>query len=319
MSKVLPIITPDSFDYRQYMTDTDPEAKVLPADVWRDELADIVENGNQIHGAHLPWAKTHDNIRFRGGEVTLWQGTNGSGKSQLLGMACMGFAAQGERVCIASFEMMPKATLYRMMKQGAQNGNPPAQFVDQFIDWITGRMWIYNQMGQCSPKVLAAAIRYCATKLKIRHIVIDSLMRVVAGEDNYNAQKDFVGLLCCLAHDHNVHIHLVHHCRKPADDSVIPNKFDSKGSGAISDQVDQVLTVWRNKKKQREVEQSMSKTGTISPELEGKPDALLVCDKNRHGEWEGKVSLWYHAPSLQYTQDSRCMPLDMMRASATAR
>ena len=316
MSKVLPIITPDSFDYRQYMADSDPEIKVLPADAWRDELADIVANGNQIHGACLPWSKTHDHIRFRGSEVTLWLGTNGSGKSQLLGMACLGFAAQGERVCIASFEMTPKATLYRMMKQAAMNGNPPAQFVDQFINWITGRMWLYNQLGQCSQAMLAAAIRYCASKLKIRHIVIDSMMRVVAGEDNYNAQKDFVGLLCSLAHDHNVHIHLVHHCRKPADDSAIPNKFDGKGSGAISDQVDQVLTVWRNKPKERAVEKALGKSEPVSPEVAGRGDALLVCDKNRHGEWEGKVSLWYHSPSLQYTADSRCTPVDLMMGGA---
>jgi len=238
-------------------------------------------------------------------------GSNGHGKSQLLGQACLGFVAQGEGVVIASFEMTPRATLHRMMRQAAMNGNPPPEFVDKFLDWLKGKLWIYNQLGQATPEMVGAVIRYAATELNAKHIVIDSLMRVVAGEDNYNAQKDFVGQLCTLARDYGVHCHLVHHTRKLSDESQIPGKFDSKGSGSITDQVDQCLTVWRNKAKQREMETAIRK-GTPTHEIESKPDALLVCDKNRHGEWEGKVALWYHASSLQYTSDQRCSPLDMM-------
>lgn len=317
MSRVMPFIRNDTFDFRAYMEESEPQAKVLPAETWRDDLIDITKNGNQTSGAMLPWVKTHDKIRFRGGEVTLWQGANGHGKSQLLGMACLGFASQNERVCIASFEMTPKATLYRMMKQAAQNGNPSAEFVDQFLEWVNGKLWIYNQIGQASPEMLAAVIRYCVHKLNIKHIVIDSMMRVVMGEDDYNQQKDFVGKLCNLARDHNVHIHLVHHIRKLADESQVPGKFDSKGSGAITDQVDQVLTVWRNKKKQRDVEKSLRSSGEVSLDLKNEPDALLVCDKNRHGEWEGRITLWYHAQSLQYASDSRGIPIDLMKNHQT--
>ena len=153
------IITPDTIDFRTYMAESEPHAKVLPTDTWREELLDIVANGNQPKGATLPWKKTHDQLRFRGGEVTLWQGINGHGKSQLLGMVCLGFAAQMERVCIASFEMTPRATLHRMMKQAAQNGNPPLSFVDQYLERLTGKLWIYNQLGQATPEMLGAVIR----------------------------------------------------------------------------------------------------------------------------------------------------------------
>jgi twinkle protein len=139
------------------------------------------------------------------------------------------------------------------------------------------------------------------------------MMRVVTGEDNYNAQKDFVGLLCSLAQDHNLHIHLVHHVRKLEDENKVPGKFDSKGSGAITDQVDQVLTVWRNKQKQREVEQIQLNNGIIPAKLQSTSDALLICDKNRHGDWEGQIRLWYHASSLQYTSDQRAIPTDLIK------
>ena len=32
------------------------------------------------------------------------------------------------------------------------------------------------------------------------------------------------------------------------------------------------------------------------------PDAILVCDKNRHGEWEGKVGLFYHKGATSYSE-----------------
>ena len=307
------IITPDSLDFAAYLAESEPHAKVLPATAWREELIDVVENGNHIYGAKLPWAKTHDLIRFRGGEVTLWQGINGHGKSQLLGMVALGFAAQGESVCIASFEMTPKATLYRMLRQVAQSGNPSSLFANEFIDWLTGKFWIYNQMGSATPEMLAAVIRYCADRLQIKHVVIDSLMRVVKGEDDYNRQKDFVGLLCSLARDYNLHIHLVHHVRKMESEFDVPGKFHSKGSGAITDQVDQVLTVWRNKKKEREIEKLIHNRN-VPDEILAKSDALLICDKNRHGDWEGDVKLWFHPVSLQYTANMQRQPIDLMRA-----
>ena len=313
MTNVVPLtITPDSIDFRAYMIKSEPHAKVLPVSAWRDDLIDVISNGTQVHGAKLPWRKTHDNLRFRPGETTLWFGSNGSGKSLLLGMACLGFAAQGERVCIASFEMTPKSTLIRMMRQVAMNGNPPVEFVDKFVDWATGRIWVYNQLGQCTPEMIELVIRYCADKLNINHFVIDSLMRVVPGEDSYNQQKDFVGRLCSLVHDIDIHIHLVHHIKNPDDESKVPNKFEAKGSGSIADQVDQCLGVWRNKLKQRAVEKALRENTAIPEKLANDGDALLVCDKNRHGEWEGRVALWYHASSLQYTGDPRCIPINFM-------
>ncbi|GAB2912233.1 AAA family ATPase [Paralcaligenes ginsengisoli] len=309
---VVPLITPDSFNFREYMAATEPQVKVLPADAWRSQLLDAARGGHALQGARLPWTKTHDHIRFRGGEVTLWQGINGHGKSQLLGQACLGFASQGDPCCVASFEMKPISTLKRMLRQVAMNDQPGEQAVTQLMDWAHGRFWLYDQMGMVKPEMIYAVIRYCADRLKIKHIVIDSLMKCVRGEDDYNGQKNFVDVLAGLARDLDVHIHLVHHVRKSENEERVPGKFDAKGSGAISDQVDQVLTVWRNKKKEQAVEKLLRNNQLIDATTKDTPDAILLCDKNRHGEWEGRTALWYHPQSLQYTGDQRCIPLDML-------
>ncbi|MFG0231767.1 AAA family ATPase [Achromobacter sp. 413638] len=310
------ILSSADIDFEAYMAETEPQAKVLAAEAWRDELARSVEHGEQITGAKLPWAKTHDLLRFRPGEVTLWQGINGHGKSELLGQACIGFACQDERVCIASFEMKPQSTLKRMLRQTAMNSRPSVQAVDRLIDWSRDRLWLYDQQGTVKPAMLYAVARYCADRLKVRHLVIDSLMKCVRGEDDYNGQKDFVDMLCTLARDLGMHIHLVHHAKKGENEDAVPGKFSAKGSGAIVDQVDQMLTVWRNKKKERIAEAELRNGGELSDETLKLPDTMLICDKNRHGEWEGRISLWRHADSLQFTSDQRRQPIDMIGALA---
>lgn len=310
------IISSADIDFEAYMAETEPQAKVLAAGAWRDELARAVEHGEQITGAKLPWAKTHDLLRFRAGEVTLWLGINGHGKSELLGQACIGFACQDEPVCIASLEMKPQATLKRMLRQTAMNSHPGVQAVDRLIDWSRDRLWLYDQQGTVKPGMLYAVARYCADRLKVRHLVIDSLMKCVRGEDDYNGQKDFVDMLCTLARDLGMHIHLVHHAKKGENEDAVPGKFSAKGSGAIVDQVDQMLTVWRNKKKERIAEAELRNGGEMSDDTLKMPDAMLICDKNRHGEWEGRINLWRHADSLQFTSDQRRQPIDMIGALA---
>jgi len=311
------ILNRDNTDFRQYMQETEPQVKVIRAGAWKDALMLSTRPGQDegAKGALLPWASSHGKVAFRPHEVSLWQGINGHGKSQLLGQAVIGFGAQEERCCIASFEMKPIATLKRALRQAAMTNQPTEEFAGVFADWLNTRLWIYDQQGSVQPNMVYAVIRYCAEKLKIRHFVVDSLMKCVQNEDDYNGQKVFVDTLTQLARDNEIHIHLVHHARKRENEEAPPGKFDAKGSGAITDLVDNVFSVWRNKKKERLVETARAKNAIVDPEVVDGPDALLVCDKQRHGEWEGRIPLWYHAPSLQYTNSSVNRPIELMRSN----
>jgi twinkle protein len=71
----------------------------------------------------------------------------------------------------------------------------------------------------------------------------------VVAKTTTTRRKSFVDELTALARDHNVHIHLIHHIRKLSSEEVKPNKNDIKGTGAIADQVDNVLLMFRNKAK----------------------------------------------------------------------
>jgi twinkle protein len=276
--------------------DADPRLRI--AVNWAQELYDEF-NSESAKGATLPWSKTHNCIRLRPGEVSLWPGINGHGKSLLTSQVALDLIAQDERTVIASLEMWPAKTRARMARQAVGTNQPSQQALEDFIGWLKARLWIYDQHGRADANFMLRVIRYAGIELKVRHFFLDSLMMVTKGEEDYDAQKDFVTELCAAAKDTGTHIHLIHHTRKLKDENDVPNKFDAKGSGGITDQVDNVFTVWRNKRK--EAERQMP-GGQVD---ESKPDALLVCDKQRHGEWEGQVRLWFDPASLSYRGDER--------------
>jgi twinkle protein len=300
------IIVADEIDFALYERETDHQQKVKSASIYVDELIARIKSPVVQPRSVMPWRKTHGQFQMRPGEVTIWGGANGQGKSLVTGQVALSLCSQGEKVCIASFEMKPMKTLERMGRQwSGENPDHPAfrghqeaqarmiDVYEQFRDWTTGKLWLYDQQGTVSASQVCAVVRYCAKEKGITHFFVDSLMKCVADEDDYNGQKRMVDELTAIARDYGIHIHLVHHIKKPANEDHKPTKYDYKGSGAITDQVDNVISVWRNKVKEKARED-----GKMVSEQE--PDALLICDKQRHGEWEGKIGLWFHKDSMQY-------------------
>lgn len=270
--------------------DADPHLRI--AERYTFDLLKEFRSTGAAEGDSLPWAKTIHTVRLRPGEVSLWPGINGHGKSLLTSQVALDLVSQDRRVVIASLEMAPVKTLKRMARQAIGNSTPTEKAQGDFIGFLKRRLWLYDQHGRANQQHMLAVMRYAAMELKASHFFLDSLMMVCKGEEDYDGQKDFVTDLCALAHDTGMHVHLIHHTRKLRDEGEIPTKFDAKGSGSITDQVDNVFTVWRNKAKEADRQNGGAD--------EGKPDALLICDKQRHGEWEGRIGLWFTGESMSY-------------------
>ena len=241
-------------------------------------------------------AKTHEQFRLRSGEVTLWPGYNGSGKSLVLGQIMLNLL-KDQKVCIASLEMKPVTTLARMCRQALGSNNPTDEYVMRFCERGGDKLWLYNQLGTVNSERIISVIHYAAEKLGVRHFVIDSLMKCGIADDDYTGQKRFIDRLCAAAKDTGCHIHLVAHSRKGVDELTPPGKMDVKGSGSITDQVDNVMTVWRNKRK----EQTLA-AGKADDKVMNEADTLIICDKQRNGEWEGKIGLWFDQASMRFRE-----------------
>ena len=298
-------IIDDEIDFNLYLRETEAQTKVKPASFWIGEIKDRLRNPNFERKVHLPWDKTNALFSFRNGEVTLWAGQNGHGKSLITSQVALSLMGQGEKVCIASFEMKPQTTITRMARmftgtnpycpeyQGEDGIAALEALYDEFGEWTDTRLWLYDQMGTTDAGTVIGMVRYCAKELKINQIFIDSLMKCVQGEDDYNGQKAFVDELTAIARDHNCHIHLVHHLRKPKDENAKPDKHDVKGAGSITDQVDNVMLVWRNKAKEELIKMS-------KPCKQDDPDQMIFCRKQRTGEDEPSIKLWFNKDAMQY-------------------
>ncbi len=149
---------------------------------------------------------------------------------------------------------------------------------------------------------------YARRRFGIRLFVIDSLMRCGLGFDDYDGQDRFMKRLCAFDETEGTHTILIAHSRKGQDERTPVGKLDIKGSGGITDNADNCLSIWRNKPKELKLQdladdKSITTFKRIEKEadLKAKPDAILICDKQRHGTgWEGRVRLWYDSGAVLY-------------------
>jgi len=314
------VINQDDIDFSLYEHVTDHQQKVKQASLYVHALLDRMSSTHCEKRVYMPWGKTHRLIQFRPGEVTIWGGENGSGKSLVTGQVALSLCAQDEKVCIASFEMKPIKTMERMGRQWTKlplidpdvvtDEKHRARVVDlyeQFGGWTDDKLWLYDQQGTVQWKQVCAVARYCAQELGVTQFFLDNLAKTVAGEDDFNGQKACVDELCSIARDHNIHIHIVHHVKKPAAGNHKPTKYDIKGSGSITDQVDNVVLCWRNKEKER------LRAAKMVFDKEDH-DTLLIVDKQRNGEWEGYIGLHFHAQSQQFLSRHDSNPLTFYTA-----
>lgn len=285
------MIQDDDIDFALYMDQSDHDHKVKSANHYADDLVGHFWAENPVIGSSLGFSRVSHLLRFRPHEVTIWAGYSGHGKSLLLGQSVIGFVMQGEPCCIASMEMRPVVTLARMARQAATNSKPGEDFLRGFCEAIDAGLFLYDHQGTVEHNKLIAVIKYASEVKKCRHFVIDSLMKCGIPEDDYNGQKRFVDLLCTVARDTGIHVHLVAHSRKGKDELKPPSKSDILGSSSIANQADNILIVWRNKEKEAAIDDGK--------DAHADHDALLCCQKQRNGEWEGTLPLWFDAASQQ--------------------
>lgn len=280
-------------DFDAYMAARDSDvALVKPAEDFREGLHEEFHGEESTKGLYLPWNRVADKFRIRHGELTIWSGFNGHRKSMVTGYILLNLMRQGEKGCVLSFEMKPRKTLRRMAAQTLGTSSPTEKYIDKFLDSITGSLWLYDQQGETTPDRVIAVITYCAEQLGIRQFLVDSMMKIVADEDDYNGQKRFTGRLQNLARDLNIHIHLITHAKKKEDENKRPGKQDNRGSGTIVDQTDNFVSVFKLPKKEGD-------TG---------PDFCLYVDKQRNGEWEGTIALWFDEGCLQFHESGHDRP-----------
>ena len=248
-------------------------------------------------GLELPFKKTTDDFKIRMGEISLVTGYSGHGKSAWLNQVMLGLMKQ-EKTMIASFEMLPKATLGRMCQQTG-DALPNYEYIKDFLNQLEHNLYLYDPEGETTSNKVIEVIYYCAEKLGVKLMVIDSLMKCGINEDDLNKQKAFANKLAVAARDLNVHIFIVAHSRKTADENANASKFDVAGSANLTNLVDNVISVHRNKGREIEAMNVMPDVDIMNEWM-----ASVWLLKQRHGKGiETKWGFSFEPQFFRYSED----------------
>ena len=249
-------------------------------------------------------------IGFRPGELTIWAGMGGSGKSQLVGQVIAWMLAYGERATIASLEMPIAATLRRMLTQ-ILDAPPTWGAANAWAAAMLGRLYLYDQIDRVPADRLLAMTRVAAEKLGSTHVVIDSLTKAGLPQDGdgyLSKQTEFVDRLQHVVKHLGIHCHLVVHLRK-GETGGRRGMHDIRGASQISDLADNVLILVRDVEKERLLAEDADPSHHWSEEWERKadkarqrPDAILQIEKQRDTGQLGDIKLDYHQRSGQFVR-----------------
>ncbi len=298
-------LLPDDIDWNAYAADNELKVKVRKASIYAEGLRrEFAPKPKNARTAEMFSTKLRGLVDFRPGETTVWAGYNGHRKSMFTGQVALDLCVQGERVLMASFEMLPQRTLARMARQCFAVDRPANASLDAFSDWTDSRLWLLDHVGRFSPQSCLAVCRYFADELQGAHVFIDSMMMVCASEESLDEQKQFMTDIVRLGAETGLHMHLIAHCKKPLDESKPPTKYDVRGSSAITDQAHNVVMVWANKAKQAKLD-----ANPHDIDAGEQPDAMVLVEKQRNGSFEGKLRLWFAANSFRFS-DSRTCPVE---------
>lgn len=289
------IITKEQVDEETGLM-TPADYKIKSTDGYYDQLVKYYKE-EKGSGYSLPFAKADGNFAVRKGELTIFTGVSGHGKSMMLSQICL-YLMHYTKVLIASMEMKPVLTLSRMIQQKLGSPDPTEKFLKDFCDEYMEKLFIYDQQGVTDSKDMFAVLSYGKEILGIDVFVIDSLMKMGdISEDNYDAQKNFIDRLAAYCRDLDIHVFLVCHTRKMSDEYQRPDATNILGSSHIRNLSDNILLCFRN----REIE-DLKFAGNCPEDRINEPTAYLTIQKQRNYTFEGTFGLWFDEKSLTYKE-----------------
>ena len=277
------------------------EFKVKDTNVFTDDVVRYFSD--EIHsGKSLGFVKTVEDFRIRPAELTVLTGVSGHGKSMWLSQVVLSLMGQDTKCLISSLEMRPVLTLARMIQQTLKTTDPTPEYISAWCGRAAEKLYLYDQTGSTTSDDMIATMYYGKHVLGVSVFIIDSLMKMSdISEDNYEKQKLFIDRLATTCRDLNVHVFLVAHTRKMADETEIPDATHILGSSHIRNLCDNIICVWRNKKKELDI----AENNKTEDELKKIPDCLVYLQKQRNYPVEGKWSFWFDKKGLRYTESSR--------------
>ncbi|XP_072882990.1 twinkle mtDNA helicase isoform X2 [Hemitrygon akajei] len=214
----------------------------------RDDVFGELANTEQISG--VKWQRFPDLNKIlkghRKGELTVFTGPTGSGKTTLISEYALDLCIQGVSTLWGSFEISNVRLAKIMLTQFAmQRLDNQLDSYDEWADKFENLpLFFMTFHGQQSIKSVINTMQHAVYMYDISHVVIDNLQFMMGQEyhsaDKFHAQDYSIGMFRKFATDNSCHVTLVIHPRKQEDEKELQTA-SIFGTAKASQEADNVL------------------------------------------------------------------------------
>lgn len=241
-----------------------------------------------------------------GGQLVIWTGYNGSGKSTILSNIILNGIEEGHRTFVYSGEL-PKEDFKEWMdlqlsgtkylssydcpvkKQNIPIPDPKYyKYLDQFY---TNMVYLFDTEDYATDNNIIQAMEYMAKREGIGVFVVDNMltMNITGSGDNNEKQAKLIIKLKAFARRFNAVVHLVAHPRKPALGQKRVDKYSISGTANITDLADRVIGFHR-----------LTAEEKTRPEYAGYNNVLTIFKDRKYGIFDQEIVFKFDFFSKRY-------------------
>lgn len=285
--------------------ETPPDGELVPAEDLKEATRKALQQNPDEIGD--PYFIPNFNIRIREYEMTLIFGTSFHGKSQFISNQVAFDASNQIATVIASFEQQSTMTMASLVKQYCANANigQDNEAFDRAYDDIAPFITIYDSNTRTDPKKLIDSFIYAHKRKGINRFVVDNVMSLESDRDDNNQQAGIAHLFREFTKNYPVHLFVIAHPRKARsdEDARPPRKSDIRGASEWGDVPENVITVWRNERKEEEMN-TLRADGRdeyyIKNQMDNTPDGQIFVRKQRLTGKTPQKRVWFEQNTQRF-------------------
>jgi twinkle protein len=230
MSRLLAKRTFSSFHYfktqsAELQNAAQPVAFVKDSLFFEKDILSQLESGDKMNGIPSQSLPSFTKILkgLRPGELTVFTGSTGCGKTTVLSQLSLDFASQNVRTLWGSFEIRNSRLIKKMMHQYAgEDGLHKDNFREVLGSFKLLPLYFLDFFGSTPLEIVGPILAEAHEKLGVQHIILDNLQFMLSGQDSgvgdkYDLMDKTVAAVRNLCNKLPVHVTLVIHPRKELD------------------------------------------------------------------------------------------------------
>ncbi|GAM20688.1 hypothetical protein SAMD00019534_038630 [Acytostelium subglobosum LB1] len=231
-----------------------PHDQICDFSLVRTSIYNELTNPASVNGVKSKWFPTFNKLLkgHRKGELTIFSGPTGIGKTTLLSQLSLDFSTQGTRTLWGSFEIKVARLAKKMMGQytGVNLEDKVEEYNRMADEFETLPMYFLRFYGSTHIDKVLDAMEYAVYVHDVEHIVLDNLQFMLSGQskgvERFENMDESIEKLRHFATQKNVHITVVIHPRK--QDIGIPlNINDIFGTAKATQEADNVIIMQNGK------------------------------------------------------------------------